>query len=196
MSRAPITADANTWTGLSDWPSPKAYPYPSPLLAKASPGKHFVGGGVAGAISLMALYGMYAPTKSGVMHVLAMGILAFCAAALAVAMLRRYSPQMDNRWLVRIDNSGLWIPSWFGDAVPWGEIENAHYVPAWAIFVPMRGLHLKVRDESRFGPTISRQLAQFIPFASFLWLLDVSQKEMFNSIQAHRAHFGNGGRAT
>jgi hypothetical protein len=129
------------------------------------------------------------------MYAVTMGILALGAAALAVAMLRWYSPLNDHQWRVKMDSSGLHIPSWYEEAVPWSEVESAAYIPV-AMPVPMRGLHVKVRDESRFKPTSSRPLSQFVPFGSFLWLLDVPQKKMFEAIQAHRAHFGNGGRAT
>lgn len=196
MSREPSTVDAGAWTGMSDWPSPKDYPRPSPLYAKPSTGKHLIASGFAVALGLVAVQEFYAPAKPGTVRWLSMGLTIFATVAFAFVTLRRlYRSSGTQQWLVRMDSSGLSIPGWFEDVVPWSEIEQADYLPVWTP-VPARGLHITVRDESRFRPTIRRQWSPLIPFANILWLLDVPQKEMFVAIQAHRAHFGNGGDAT
>jgi hypothetical protein len=58
MSREPITFDSSAWTGMTSrlWPSPKGYPYPRPLQARASSSKRSLS--VLGSC-LAGLIGMY-----------------------------------------------------------------------------------------------------------------------------------------
>jgi hypothetical protein len=197
MVREPITVDAGAWTGMSDWPSPKDYPRPNPLRAKASLTKHLVSSGAVSLLGLTALHQMYAPSKPGVLRWVGMGFFFLSAAAYTfVTLLRAYGSRNQDHWFVAMDSHGLSIPSWFEEAVPWSEIDHAEYIAMWDIRTPVRGLLLTVKDERRFGPTGSRPWSQLMPFVGVLWMLDVSQKEMLDAIQAHRAHFGNGGRAS
>jgi hypothetical protein len=88
---------------------------------------------------------------------------------------------------------GLTIAEWFDEKVSWSEVTHVDYRHP--------SLSIEIRDEDRFKPTNSRRIATLTHAvacpnspARLPEGLDVSPKVLFEAIQAHRAHFGNGGR--
>jgi hypothetical protein len=96
-----------------------------------------------------------------------------------------HRPGVSDEPAVQMNARGLSIPKLYEERIPWSEITD------------VVGVNLIIRDGARFKPTALRVAETSwcnVP-AKLLDLLDVLQKELINAIQAHRAHFGNGGQS-
>ena len=83
---------------------------------------------------------------------------------------------------------GLAIPELYDEVIPWTEITDVTFCKP--------NLYLTIRDDLRFKPTqinINKP-AECAGSVALPTLLDVTPRKLFEAIQAHRAHFGNGGR--
>jgi hypothetical protein len=190
MSREPITFDPSAWTGMGitapKWPSPKDYPYPLPLEARESGRIHLVVG--CGLLLLAVFFGL-----TGLKHARqpfgAAVIITFLGAVGVLELLyarKLYRTQTSHQPAIAMSADGLILPE-FEKPIPWSEVVNAD-----------QGLNVTIRDEERFNPIARRRVATMRcakPVRVALQeLLDVSPKVLFEALQAHRAHFGNGGR--
>src|SRR5262245_26257765 len=191
MSSEPVTFNPNAWTGMGElgWPNPKVYSLPLPLEARPSWRKALaVSAGLLLAAALFGLLGMYdhRGPVTGVM-------CATSFAAFGVVTLRRawkLLHSQDSCPAVEMHPHGLIIPDLFERTVPWSEVTHVDYDP------PI--IWITVRDGARFNPPSGEDglngSAQPIPMGLPVGL-DVSTAKLFEAIQAHRAHFGNGGQS-
>ena len=196
MSREPIIVDASAWTGLRapQWPDPKDYPYPRAVHARASPYKHAIACVGLFLVTLSAVKEVYEPSKPGMMRMAGLALGGLGAAVGCCFMLRQfYRAGTSAQLAVAMDGRGLSIPVWFEKVVPWSEIVDARYGPWWHRH-HSRGMHITIRNEARFKPTAARAHPNGPLFTSFPQLLTESQKDLYEAIQAYRAHFGNSGR--
>ena len=167
------------------WPSPNDHPYPRPVEARASGRHNFLLG--LGALLVAAVSGLIWLYTDG-------GPRAAYVAVLGVAFgvmvfLHAWSDQKKGARQLAIEMSadGLTIPELFDETVPWSEVIHVDYRHP--------SLCVEIRDEERFKPTNSRRIATLAHAAACpnSGPLDVSPKVLFEALQAHRAHFGNGG---
>jgi hypothetical protein len=172
------------------WPSPKDHPYPRPLQARASSIKRFVVGSgfVLGGL-LAGLIGMY-DHRGPLMGVVPMALGAVAGFIQLFDAWRLHRKRASSQPVVEMNAHGLTIPEWFDEKVPWSEVTHVDYRHP--------SLSVEIRDEDCFAPTKNRAAATIgcaepTP-AGLPERLDVSPKVLFEAIQAHRAHFGNGGR--
>jgi hypothetical protein len=178
------------------WPSPKDHPYPRPLQAQASSSKRFVVGSgfVLGGL-LAGLIGMYVH-RGPLMGVVPMALGAVAGFIQLFDAWRLHRKRASSQPVIEMNADGLNIPEWFDEKVPWSEVTHVDYRHP--------SLSIEIRDEDRFKPSNSRRIATLthavacpnsgpLP-AGVPEGLDVSPKVLFEAIQAHRAHFGNGGR--
>ena len=193
MSKDAIVVDPTLWTGIGrpEWPRPADYPFPAPLIARESQRKMLLGalvflslgGGVLSLVNAMSFE-----------HLARLVIGCLLILLGAASLWRSFRPRV----MVSMDARGLAMPFWFEKAVPWSEVEDVAYQGPWAL---RRRLHyplrIAIREPLRFGPTPYARRAAAVSIPVFLGnSYDVSAKALFDTMQAYRAHFGGGGKAT
>jgi hypothetical protein len=194
MEAKQISIDPSGWTGMSEpeWPKPGDYPFPGPLRAKESLVKAVSAALICFAIAAPA----FIPGRPSLVALC--GAVAF--ALFGCGMLwRTYRLSKKRDVAVELTARGLSWPGTFDKVVPWSEVTDA--VRARAFHRRgLSGVHVKVRDYERFGPKWNKKILgldtsgvtlEHIPLPR---MLDVDPKALFQAIQAHRAHFGRGGR--
>ena len=104
--------------------------------------------------------------------------------------------------VLELTAKGLSWPSTFEKAIPWSEVTDVVNKRAFALSRRgMAGVHVQIRDFELFEPKraknvwgsdVSQVEPALLPLPR---MLDVDPKTLFQAIQAHRAHFGAGGRS-
>jgi len=157
-----------------------------------------LGGGLFLALVVWRLIDVFTqnrPTVDGVLLILvglagtAFLLVAGAVAAVGAAMLwTLYRYGVPDRLQVGMGADGLEIPELFEKVIPWSEIADVTFAEP--------NLYLTIRDELRFQPTGSNasKPGECADSVALPGLLDVTPGKLFEAIQAHRAHFGNGGR--
>jgi hypothetical protein len=200
-----ITFDPVAWTGptTSDWPSPDKYPMPPPLSARPSLAKHLILPAVSLAVAGLALKSLMASRPDSLGGLIGLPVMLVAAAFFTgVGLWRSRQLMQRNEPSVELSARGLSYPSFIEKTVPWSEVYEVEYVSA---FLPGRkgrfpGVRVKIRDLDRFGPKwpktvmgldVSSFRLEFVPLPG---MLDVWPRQLYRAIEAHRAHFGRGGR--
>jgi len=206
MTQEPITFDPSAWTGMKprQWPNPVDHPHPLPLEARESWHKRLrvdcsftLLGGLSLGMLLLRLITAPSPKTDGAVLVAVVIATAFLVmflaaiTAIGVALLwDLYRHGVSSLPVIAMDAHRLTIPRWFEDPIPWSEITD--------VACPWGGsIAVTIRDEGRFRPTMLRTLKTSwcsVP-AEVPGQLDISKREIFRAMQAHRAHFGNGGQS-
>ena len=112
-----------------------------------------------------------------------------------IAAARAFAAPMPE---ISLSPDGLLVPALYAQIIPWSEVRLAvHDKPRVKIFGPGR-IVIGVRDGARFGRLESNELQPAIrpgalDAAALPQILDVSVPNLFNRMQAFRAHFGRGG---
>jgi DNA primase len=131
-------------------------------------------------------------------------LLALCGTVLFVlfgcGMVRRcYRLVRQRDVALELTARGLSWPGMFEKVIPWSEVSEVVRTREFQRR-GMAGVHVKIRDYERFKPKwvknflgldTSGVTLERIPLPS---TLDVDPKALLQAIQAHRAHFGRGGR--
>jgi len=173
------------------WPSPHDYPPPLPLEARLSWRKALaLAGGFLLASPLWGLLGKYTTPRgagTGIMLAILFAGVGLVALWRAHRLRRR---EYSCPPAVEMHPQGIIIPELFERTVPWSEVTQVNYDPP--------SISITVRDEARFHPTRARlvEVAACGPIPAPLpECLDVWPRKLHDAIQAHRAHFGNGGQS-
>ena len=198
MEAKQISIDPSGWTGMSEpeWPKPGDYAFPSPLRARESLVKAVFITLICFAIAVLAFLLGLTPGKPS--------LLALCGTVLFVlfgcGMVRRcYRLARQRDVALELTARGLSWPGMFEKVIPWSEVSEVVRTREFQRR-GMAGVHVKIRDYERFKPKwvknflgldTSGVTLERIPLPS---TLDVDPKALLQAIQAHRAHFGRGGR--
>ena len=184
----------------SPWPSPQDYPPPTPLEVRASVLKLLASGlfalALAGMIALM-LY-QNAEAYEGWRLWLRILVVAGTAALGVTILIAAANAVLSPLPQVSLAAAGLLIPGLYTRPIPWSEVRLAvHDKPRVKIFGPGR-IVIGVRGGARFGRLESNELLPgtrpgALDAAALPQILDVSVPNLFNRMQAFRAHFGRGG---
>jgi hypothetical protein len=186
------------------WPEPADYPAPATIAARSSSLKLISSGLFA--LVLAAMIGVIlqenalspAPFEGWRLWLrvgAAAGIAVLGLAIVASGVASALKPKM----LVSLGPTGLSVPELFTETVPWSEVTAVlHDKPRVKLFGAGRIL-IGVREGHRFGPLPSEDLQPAtgpgeLDAATLPQLLTVPVNRLLAQIQAHRAHFGNGGR--
>jgi hypothetical protein len=205
MSGKHLTFDPAAWTGPTTlaWPDPNDHSYPVALSARTSLVKSFLvpfaSVLVLGA-SLVALLASKPEAPGSLFGLFATLIVA--AILCAGGFWRACQIARKNEPLIELSARGLSYPSFLGKTVPWSEIHDVCRVSAFLRSAGSGppGVRIKIRDMDRFEPKWPKTILglevggtrlDFVPLPT---LLDVSQRQLQRAIEAHRAHFGRGGR--
>lgn len=187
------------------WPRPADYPAPIAVAARSSSMKLIASGlfalVLAGMIGIILRDNSLTPEafegwRLWLRIAAAAGIATLGVVILASGMAALLKP----RFLVSLGPTGLIVPDLFATTLPWSEVRVVlHDKPRVKIFGAGRIL-IGVRDGRRFGPSGSPDLQPAIApggldAATLPQVLDVPVDRLLAQIQAHRAHFGNGGDA-
>ena len=200
-----ITFDPVAWTGPAtpDWPKPDDYPMPAPLSARPSLAKHFILPLVSLIVAGLALKSLLTSRPDSLGALVGLPAMLVIAAFFSgVGFWRSRQLMQSNEPSLELSARGLSYPSFIEKTVPWSEVCEVEYVPA---LLPGRrgrfpGVRVKIRDLDRFGPKWPKTLMgldvssfrlEFVPLPG---MLDVWPRQLYRAIQAHRAHFGRGGR--
>jgi hypothetical protein len=175
------------------WPSPKDHAYPSPLQAEASIREDIIF--ACGMLAAMGLFIFISVHDHSLRAAFVAFVCGVCVVVIVLEAVRvRKTPTLHPA--VEMNAHGLKIPELFKEIVPWSEVSQA---------CGHSGLSVVIRDEERCKPTNRRRIATLrhavacpnsgpLPASMFEWL-DVSPDVLFEALQAHRAHFGNGGHS-
>lgn len=188
------------------WPRPADYPAPAPFEARISSLKLIASGlfalVLAGMIGVILRDNALSPEAfEGWRLWLRIGAAVGIAGLGVVILASGIASILKPRPLVSLGPTGLSVPDLFATALPWSEVLVVmHEKPRVKIFGPGR-IIIGVRDGRRFGPSASQDLQPAtepgqLDAAQLPQLLSVSVGHLLMQIQAHRAHFGNGGRVS
>jgi hypothetical protein len=184
------------------WPRPADHPYPAALDARTSPAKSFVVPILCLLALGSALVSLLASRPEAPISLIGLFAIFVIAASLCAGGLwRARQITGKNEPLIEISARGLSCPGLFAKTVPWSEIYDVRragaFVRSSAGGPP--GIRIWVRDQNRFEPKGPKTILgmdaggprlDYVPLPT---LLDVSQRQLYRAIQAHRAHLGRGG---
>jgi hypothetical protein len=198
MEAKQISIDPSGWTGTSEpeWPKPGDYAFPSPLRARESLVKAVFITLICFAIAVLAFLLGLTPGKPS--------LLALCGTVLFVLfgcgmVLRCYRLARHRDVALELTARGLSWPGMFEKVIPWSEVSEVVRTREFQRR-GMAGVHVKIRDYERFKPRWVKNFLGLdtsgvtltrLPLPS---TLDVDPKALLQAIQAHRSHFGRGGR--
>ncbi len=204
MPDEPTSIDPTARTGTSgpEWPKPGDHAYPHPLRAKGSLIKAFASACFSLLVAGFAVLAVRPPRNPSWFTYLSVQLVAAVAAVLGSAMLwKSYRLWRRREVALELTARGLAWPGAFEKVIPWSEVVDVVHRRAFALNRRgMAGVHVKIRDLERFKPKwakkiwgmdVSQVTLERLPLSG---MLDVDPKTLFQAIQAHRAHFGRGGR--
>lgn len=200
MEAKQISIDPSGWTGMSaaEWPKPGDYAHPTPLRTRES---------LVKAVSIALIcFAIAAPVFLPGRMTGKPSLVAVCGAALFVLfgcgmLWKCYRLSKRRDVALELTARGLAWPATFDRVIPWSEVTDAVRTRAFQRR-GMAGVHVKIRDYERFKPKWVKNFwgmdtsgvkLERLPLPR---MLDIDPKALFQAIQAHRAHFGRGGRPT
>lgn len=181
-----------------EWPKPSDHAQPAPLRAAESPFK-----ATAAAFFCFGIAGLvFHPPAAAKQPGLLVQFVGAAAAVAGCAMLWKcYRLWRQPDVALELTARGLSWPATFEKVIPWSEVTGVAHKRAFALSRRGgAGVHVQIRDFERFRPKWAKNVwgldVSQVKLASLPLprMLDVDPKSLFEAIQAHRAHFGRGGR--